>query len=83
VRLYFRQISYEYKPGDTILYFADQRLEPLNLHDKNWIHTDKRDDIRRLDTSENLVVERRLEISPGVFVQLTGYRSVRQGSTRT
>lgn len=72
LRLYFRQISYEYKAGGTILYFADQRLEPLNLRDKNWIHTDKRDDIRRLDTAENLVVERRLEISPGVFVQLIG-----------
>src|ERR1044072_7510550 len=58
VRLYFRQISYEYKPGGTVLYFADHRLEPLNLRDKNWIHTDKRDDIRRLDTGETLVVER-------------------------
>ena len=71
-RLYFRQISYEYKPGGTVLYFADQRLEPLNLRDKNWIHTDKRDDIQRLDTNESIVVERRSEISPGVFVQLIG-----------
>src|SRR5262249_39319581 len=72
VRLYFRQISYEYKPGGTGLYFADPRLEPLNLRDKNWIHTDSREDIQRLDTDEVLVVERRLEISPGVFVQLVG-----------
>ena len=36
-RLYFRHISYEYKPGGTILYFSDHRLEPLNLRDKNWI----------------------------------------------
>jgi hypothetical protein len=71
-RLYFRQISYEYKAGGTVLYFADQRLEPLNLRDKNWIHTDKRDDIQRLDTNENIIVERRSEISPGVFVQLIG-----------
>ena len=71
-RLYFRQISYEYKPGGTVLYFADKRLEPLNLHDKNWIHTDRRIDIQRLDTSENIVLERRSEISPGVFVQLIG-----------
>ena len=71
-RLYFRQISYEYKPGGTVLYFADQRLEPLNLRDKNWIHTDKRVDIQRLDTDESIVVERRSEISPGVFVQLIG-----------
>jgi hypothetical protein len=72
VRLYFRQISYEYKAGGTVLYFADPRLEPLNLRDKNWIHTDSRGDIQRLDTNEILVVERRTEISPGVFVQLVG-----------
>jgi len=72
VRLYFRQISYEYKAGGTVLYFADPRLEPLNLRDKNWIHTDSRDDIQRLDTSEALILERRTEISPGVFVQLVG-----------
>ena len=71
-RLYFRQISYEYKPGGTVLYFADGRLEPLNLRDKNWIHTDKRIDIERLDNSENIVIERRSEIAPGVFVQLIG-----------
>ena len=72
VRLYFRQISYEYKPGGAVLYFADPRLEPLNLRDKNWIHTDSRQDIQRLDTGEVLVVERHTEISPGVFVQLVG-----------
>jgi len=71
-RLYFRQISYEYKPGGTVLYFADQRLEPLNLRDKNWVHTDKREDIQRLDTGENMVIERRSEIAPGIFVQLIG-----------
>jgi len=71
-RLYFRQISYEYKPGGTVLYFADERLEPLNLRDKNWIYTDKRADIQRLDIAKNLVIERRSEIAPGVFVQLVG-----------
>lgn len=71
-RLYFRQISYEYKPGGTVLYFADDRLEPLSMRNKNWVHTDDRGDIQRLDTSENLIVERRSEISPGVFVQLIG-----------
>jgi Transglutaminase-like superfamily len=71
-RLYFRQISYEYKPGGTVLYFSDPRLEPLNLRDKNWIHTDNRVDIQRLDTGGNLIIERRSEISPGVFVQLVG-----------
>ena len=70
--LYFRHVSYEYKPGGTILYFADSRLEPLSLRDKNWIHTDARVDVERLDTSENLVTERRSEIAPGVFVQLIG-----------
>jgi len=71
-RLYFRHISYEYKPGGAVLYFADQRLEPLNLRDKNWIHTDNRVDIQRLDTGGNVVIERRSEIAPGVFVQLVG-----------
>lgn len=71
-RLYFRHISYEYKAGGTILYFADPRLEPLNLRDKNWIHTDNRVDIQRLDTGGNLVIERRSEVSRGVFVQLVG-----------
>jgi len=71
-RLYFRHISYEYKAGGTILYFADPRLEPLNLRDKNWIHTDNRVDIQRLDTGGNLVIERRSEIARGVFVQLIG-----------
>jgi hypothetical protein len=71
-RLYFRHVSYEYKAGGTILYFSDHRLEPLSLRDKNWIHTDAREDIQRLDTSETFVVERRSEISPGIFVQLIG-----------
>lgn len=71
-RLYFRQISYEYKPGGTVLYFADKRLEPLNLRDTNWIYTDERVNIQRLDTNESLVVERRAEISPGIFIQLVG-----------
>lgn len=71
-RLYFRHISYEYKPGGAVLYFADQRLEPLNLRDKNWIHTDNRVDIQRLDIGGNVVIERRSETSPGVFVQLVG-----------
>jgi hypothetical protein len=65
VRLYFRQISYEYKPGGTVLYFADPRLEPLNLRDQNWVHTDSREDIRRLDTDEVLVVERRFRDRAG------------------
>lgn len=71
-RLYFRQISYEYKPGGTVLYFADKRLEPLNLRDKNWIHTDRRSDIQRLDTAGNFIIEQRSELTPGVFVQMIG-----------
>jgi hypothetical protein len=69
-RLYFRHISYEYKPGGAVLYFADKRLEPLSLSDKNWIHTSDPSDIQRLDTGGNLIVERRSEIAPGIFVQL-------------
>ena len=45
-RLYFRHLSYEYKAGGTVLYYADKRLEPLSLIDKNWIHTSNRLDIR-------------------------------------
>ena len=71
-RLYFRHISYEYKPGGTVLYFADQRLEPLNLRDRNWVHTGNRVDIQRLDMGGNVVIERLSEISPDVFVQLVG-----------
>jgi Transglutaminase-like superfamily len=71
-RLYFRHISYEYKVGGSVLYFADSRLEPLSLIDKNWIHTGERADIERLDDGGNLIVERRTQIVPGVFVQLLG-----------
>jgi len=69
-RLYFRHISYEYKAGGTVLYYADKRLEPLSLIDKNWIHTSNRLDIERLDTGGNLIVERRGQIAPGIWVQL-------------
>jgi hypothetical protein len=69
-RLYFRHISYEYKAGGTVLYYADKRLEPLSLIDKNWIHTSNRLDIERLDTGGNLIVERRSQIAPGIWVQL-------------
>ena len=58
-RLYFRHLSYEYKAGGTLLYYADKRLESLSLIDKNWIHTSNRLDIERLDTGGNLIVERR------------------------
>ena len=71
-RLYFRHISYEYKPGGAVLYFADDRLEPLSLRDKNWVHTSDRSDIQRLDTSGNVVTERRTLIESGIFVQLLG-----------
>jgi hypothetical protein len=69
-RLYFRHISYEYKAGGTVLYYADKRLEPLSLHDKNWIHTSNPLDIQRLDAGGNQIVERKSEVLPGVFVQL-------------
>src|SRR4029077_9294976 len=71
-RLYFRHISYEYKAGGAVLYFADERLEPLSLGDRNWVQTDNRDDIQRLDTSGNTILERRAEVSPGIFAQLLG-----------
>jgi len=71
-RLYFRHLSYEYKPGGAVLYFADKRLEPLSLIDKNWIHTGERIDIQRYDGGGNLINERRSQIAPGVFLQLLG-----------
>jgi hypothetical protein len=69
-RLYFRHISYEYKAGGTVLYYADKRLEPLSLSDKNWIHTSNRLDIQRLDSGGNLVMEHRGQIAPGIYVEL-------------
>jgi hypothetical protein len=72
-RLYFRHLSYEYKPGGAVLYFADKRLEPISLSDKNWIQTNQPVDIQRLDTAGNMVVERRMQIAPGIFAQLLGH----------
>lgn len=71
-RLYFRHISYEYKAGGTVLYYADKRLEPLSVTDKNWIHTSEPIDIQRLDTEGQVIVERRGQVAPGIFVQLLG-----------
>jgi len=71
-RLYFRHISYEYRPGGSVLYFADKQLEPLSLTDKNWIHTGERIDIQRYDGGGNLIAERRSQIAPGVFLQVLG-----------
>jgi hypothetical protein len=71
-RLYFRHISYEYKAGGTVLYFADKRLEPLSTTDRNWIQTSNRIDIQRLDTGGNTIVERRAQVVPGIFAQMLG-----------
>jgi hypothetical protein len=69
-RLYFRYLTYEYRAGGPLLYFADKRLEPLNLTDRNWVQTSERTDIQRLDVTGNTIVERIGEIAPGVFLQL-------------
>jgi hypothetical protein len=71
-RLFFRHISYEYKAGGALLYYTDAHLEPLNLRDKNWIQTDSKAAIERLDTDGNTIVERQGEVAPGIFVQLIG-----------
>jgi hypothetical protein len=71
-RLYFRHISYEYKAGGAVLYFADKRLEPLSLTDRNWIQTSDPGDIQRLDTAGNTIQERRAQLAPGIFAQLLG-----------
>ncbi|PYS80762.1 MAG: hypothetical protein DMF67_19270 [Acidobacteria bacterium] len=73
-RLYFRHITYEYRPGGNLVYYADPRLEPLNLRDRNWTQTDDRNVFERLDADGNTVVERRGEVAPGIFVQLLGDR---------
>jgi hypothetical protein len=69
-RLFFRHISYEYKAGGSLLYYADARLEPLNLRDKNWVQTDTKANLERLDTDGSTIVERQGEVAPGIFVQL-------------
>lgn len=71
-RLFFRHISYEYKPGGPLVYFVDGRLEPLNMRDRYWIQTDDPKAIQDLDTSGNTIVERRGEIFPGIFAQVIG-----------
>ena len=71
-RLFFRHVSYEYQAGGILLYYVDGRLEPLNLHDQNWIQTDNREDIDRLDEESYTIIERRGEIAPGIFVQVIG-----------
>jgi hypothetical protein len=71
-RLFFRHISYEYKAGGALLYYSDAHLEPLNLRDRNWIQTDSKAAIERLDTDGNTIVERKGEVAPGIFVQLIG-----------
>jgi hypothetical protein len=73
-RLYFRHITYEYRAGGDLVYYADPRLAPLNMRDHNWMQTDEREVFERPDDAGITVVERRGEIAPGVFVQLLGSR---------
>jgi hypothetical protein len=73
-RQYFRQLSYEYHPGGDLLYYADGRLEPLNMGDRNWSQTDDRADIERLDVDGVTIVERRGEIAEGIYAQIIGDR---------
>lgn len=73
-RQYFRQLSYEYSPGGELVYYADARLEPLSMNDRNWIQTDDRTDIERLDTEGLTIVEQRGEVAPGIYVQVIGDR---------
>lgn len=71
-RLYFRHLSYEYAPGGTLLYYADERIGPINFGDRNWIQTDDRSIIERHDRAPIDLVETRGEIAPGVTVQVIG-----------
>lgn len=72
-RLYFRHLSYEYRPGGDLLYYADERVGPINFKDRNWAQTDDRSAIERLDADGNTFTERRGEVVPGVFVQVIGH----------
>lgn len=71
-RQYFRQLSYEYSPGGDLVYYADARLEPLSMYDRNWTQTDNRTDFERLDAEGLTIVEQRGEVAPGVYVQVIG-----------
>jgi hypothetical protein len=71
-RQYFRQLSYEYRPGGDLLYYADARLEPLSMNDRNWTQTDDRTEIERLDSEGLTIVEQRGEVASGVYVQVIG-----------
>ena len=71
-RQYFRQLSYEYQPGGDLLYYADARLEPLNMGDRNWTQTDDRRDIEQLDEQGFSIVEQRGEVAAGIYVQVIG-----------
>ena len=71
-KLLFRHISYEYRPGGSLLYYVDSRLEPLNLRDRNWIQSDDPATFQDLDVSGNRLVERKGEVTAGIFAQLIG-----------
>ena len=73
-RQYFRQLSYEYRPGGDLVYYADGPLEPLNMSDRNWSQTDNRADIEGLDADGLTFVERRGEIAQGIYAQVIGDR---------
>lgn len=71
-RLYFRHLSYEYRPGGDLLYYADERVGPINFRDRNWAQTDERSALERLDIEGNTFAVRSGEVAPGVFVQVIG-----------
>jgi hypothetical protein len=73
-RQYFRQLSYEYRPGSDLLYYADGRLEPLSMGDRNWSQTDDRADIAGPDADGVTVIERRGEVAEGIYAQMIGDR---------
>src|SRR6185312_12680764 len=51
---------------------VDPSLEPISLTDRNWIQTDQRSDIERLDLDGNHIIQRYGQIAPRVFAQLIG-----------
>src|SRR4030095_8988916 len=44
-RLFLRHLSVQDRSGNPFLYYADERLEPFNMMDRNWVQTDNREDV--------------------------------------
>ena len=73
-RLFFRHLSYEYRVGGPLLYFADEHLEPFSMEDHNWVQSDNSRDFERADVNGLQIADKRGEVAPGIFAQLIGHK---------